>query len=318
MVTVMALDCAATRYPEPTAIVKPAPTLTSRARGALLGHAAGNALGVPTEFLATPERIADAFPGGLRDVIREDTPESPWDDDVAMAVIVAEELLDPEPDPREMARRWVRWMQEDGRGIGHWTRIALTHFASHDAPIRDARGQAGNGAVMRALPVALRTFRHPQALLSAACGIAALTHPDPRCVWSAAAVTVACSQLLQGRREFLPDVIQALQVNDAPAEVLEAVRRVPRERRTELPITGPEAGYTVHCMEIALWAAWHEPLLEEALVWLVNAGGDTDTNAAVAGGLLGARDGEDAVPRRWIEAVARHDHIGHLAEQLTR
>jgi ADP-ribosyl-[dinitrogen reductase] hydrolase len=316
MATAMALDCAATRYPEPTAIVKPGPTLTARARGALLGHAAGNALGVPTEFLGTPERIAAEFPGGLREVIRRDTPESPWDDDVAMTAIVAEELLGPEPDPRAMARRWVRWMEEDGRGIGHWTRTALTHFAQHDAPIRDAQGQAGNGAVMRALPVALRTFRQPRALLSGACGIAALTHPDPRCVWSAAAVTVACGQLLQERREFLPDVIEALQVNDAPAEVLEAVRRVPRARRGDLAVTGPAAGYTVHCMEIALWAAWHEPSLEDALVWLANAGGDTDTNAAVAGGLLGARDGEDAVPRRWVEQVARADYLAELAEKL--
>ena len=312
----MSLDCAARRYPEPTAIVKPALTSTARARGALLGHAAANALGVPTEFLMTPGRIAEAFPGGLRDVLRQDTPVSPWDDDVAMAMIVADELLRPEPDPRAIARRWVQWMEEDGRGIGVWTRTALDHFARNDAPIPDARGQAGNGAVMRTLPVALRTFRQPRALLSAACGIAALTHPDPRCVWSAAAVTVACGQLLQGRRDFLPDVIEALQVNEAPAEVLEAVRRVPSAKREELPITGPRAGYTVHCMEIALWAAHHERNLEEAVVWLVNAGGDTDTNAAVAAGLLGARDGEGAVPRRWVEAVARHEHIGSLAERL--
>ncbi|HSE28175.1 MAG TPA: ADP-ribosylglycohydrolase family protein [Gemmatimonadales bacterium] len=297
-------------------MVKPVPTLIERARGAMLGHAAGNALGVPTEFLLTPERIRAAFPGGLTEIRRADRPESPWDDDAAMAVVIAEELLRPEPDPREIARRWVRWMEQDGRGIGTWTRTALQYFSRHDAPIPDARGSAGNGAVMRTIPVALRTFREPRALLSAACGIAALTHPDPRCVWSAAAITVACGQLLQGRRDFLPDVVEALRVNDAPAEVLEAVRRVPRERRGDLPITGPAAGYTVHCMEIALWTAWHEPSLEAALVWLANAGGDTDTNAAVAGGLLGARDGEGMVPRRWVEQVARAAYLAELGERL--
>ncbi len=297
-------------------MVKPVPTLVERARGAMLGHAAGNALGVPTEFLGTPGAVAARFPGGVTDVLRQDRPESPWDDDVAMAVIVAEELLAPEPDPRAMARRWVRWMERDGRGIGTWTRTALGHFTLHDAPIADARGNAGNGAVMRTLPVALRTFRHPRTLLNAACGIAALTHPDPRCVWSAAAVTVACAQLLQDRRDFLPDVIEALRVNDAPAEVLEAVRRVPRERREDLALTGSASGYTVLCMEVALWAAWHEPSLESALLWLASAGGDSDTNAAVAGGLLGARDGEGAVPRRWVEAVARWEYLAELGERL--
>jgi ADP-ribosyl-[dinitrogen reductase] hydrolase len=297
-------------------MVKPAPTLLARARGVMLGHAAGNALGVPTEGLGTPEAIAARHPGGVTEILRADTPRSPWDDDVAMAVILAEELLRPGPDPREVARGWVRWMREDARGIGGWTAAALEYFDRHDAPVADAGGQAGNGAVMRTLPVALRTFRQPRALLSAACGLAALTHPDPRCVWSAAAVTVACGQLLQGRRDFLPDVIEALQVNEAPAEVLEAVRRVPRTRREDLRLTGPAAGYTVLCMEVGLWAAWHEPSLEGALAWLANAGGDTDTNAAVAGGLLGARDGEAAVPRRWVERVARADYLAELAERL--
>jgi ADP-ribosyl-[dinitrogen reductase] hydrolase len=297
-------------------MVKPAPTLVERARGAMLGHAAGNALGLPTEFLHTPAGIRAAFPGGLTEVRRQDGPGSPWDDDVAMAVIVAEELLAPEVDLRRMAHRWVRWMQEDGRGIGAWTAQALRHLERHDAPIGEAGGNAGNGAVMRTLPVALRFARQPGNLLAASAHVARLTHPDERAVWSAVGVAVAGAQLLRGRRDFLPDVIEALRVNDAPAEVLEAARRVPRERREDLPITGPAAGYAVHCMEIALWAAWHEPSLEAALVWLANAGGDTDTNAAVAGGLLGARDGEAAVPERWVRQVARWEYLGELGVRL--
>jgi ADP-ribosyl-[dinitrogen reductase] hydrolase len=297
-------------------MVKPAPTLAERARGAMLGHAAGNALGVPTEFLRTPERIAARFPGGVTEVGRQDRPESPWDDDVAMAVVIAENLLVPAPDLQRLARQWVQWMNEDGRGIGGWTTTALRHLERYDAPIADARGSAGNGAVMRTLPVALRFVHQPANLLSAAAHIARLTHPDERCVWSAVAVTVACAALLKGRRDFLPDVIEALRVNDAPGEVIEAVRRVPRVRREDLGITGPKAGYTVLCMEVALWTAWHEPSLEAALVWLANAGGDTDTNAAVAGGLLGARDGEAAVPRRWVEAVARREYLGELGARL--
>ena len=52
------------------------------------------------------------------------------------------------------------------------------------------------------------------------------------------------------------------------------------------------------------------------LLWLANAGGDTDTNGAVAGGLLGARDGEEAVPAGWISQVAKVDELRELAEQL--
>jgi ADP-ribosylglycohydrolase len=69
-------------------------------------------------------------------------------------------------------------------------------------------------------------------------------------------------------------------------------------------------------MEIALWTAQHEPNLERGLIWLASAGGDTDTNAAVAGGLMGARDGEEAIPSRWLDSIAQRDRLTALAERL--
>jgi ADP-ribosyl-[dinitrogen reductase] hydrolase len=295
---------------------RPEPSLAERARGSILGHAAGNALGVPTEFLGTPAAIEREFSGGLQEIRRRDTPNSPWDDDVAMAVHLAEELLEPEPDLERLTRRWVTWMEEDGRGVGGWTRTALLHFRVHGTPPAESGGQAGNGAVMRCLPLALRFFRQPANLIASTFHISSLTHPDPRCGWSAVGVNVAAACFLSGRRDFVGDVIEALRNNDAPIEVTEAVRRVPIMKREDLPITGGAQGYTVHCMQIALWAAYHEPELERALIWLANAGGDTDTNAAVAGGLLGARDGEGAVPERWVAEVARGAYLRELAERL--
>jgi ADP-ribosyl-[dinitrogen reductase] hydrolase len=169
---------------------------------------------------------------------------------------------------------------------------------------------------MRALPVALAARGSPRNLVAGTWHTAALTHPDERCTWSAVAVNVAAAELLAGRRDFLADVIEVLRVNEAPAELLAAVRRVPLERREELPIVGDRAWDAVTCAEIALWTAWHEPNLEEALIWLANAGGDTDTNAAVAGGLLGARDGEAAIPRRWLDALPETARLRTVAERL--
>jgi ADP-ribosylglycohydrolase len=130
------------------------------------------------------------------------------------------------------------------------------------------------------------------------------------------AVNVAAACFLNGRRDFIGDVLEVLRNNAAPQELIAAVRRVPMERREELPITGPAAGYVVHGVEIALWFAYHEPNLERGLIWLAGAGGDTDTNAAVAGGLMGARDGEQAVPARWIAALPDAARIGQLASRL--
>jgi ADP-ribosyl-[dinitrogen reductase] hydrolase len=292
------------------------PDLASRARGVLLGLAAGNALGVPVEFLATAERIASEYPAGLSEVVRRDRPESPYDDDLALALILGEWLADGELDLQRLAMRWVEWMRRDGRGIGVWTAKALEHIAIHGSPPASTGGQAGNGAVSRCLPVALATRGSPRNLVGGTYHTAALTHPDERCTWSAVAVNVTAACLLQGRRDFIPDVLEALRNNAAPDEVIAAVRRVPLEKRTDLKVAGPEAGYTVHCMEIALWCAYHEPNLERGLIWLVNAGGDTDTNAAVAGGLMGARDGAAAVPARWLASIPGTERISRLADRL--
>jgi len=297
-------------------MTRPPLSLGERARGALLGLAAGNALGVPTEFLGSSDAIRAAFPDGIRDIQPGSSAASPFDDDTAMTLLLAEELLEPQVNLERLAARWIEWMDADGRGIGVQTRAALQHIRTHGSPPAASGGQAGNGAVMRCLPVALATLGSATNLVSGSYHTAAITHPDDRCTWGAVAVNVAAAELLKGRRDFLADVLEVLRVNEAPPALLEAIRRVPLERREDLPVTGPEAGHAVHCVEIGLWFAWHEPNLERGLIWLANAGGDTDTNAAVAGGLMGARDGEAAIPDRWIAALPQVDRLRGLATRL--
>lgn len=297
-------------------MVKPVPTLAERARGMLLGHAAGNALGVPTEDLATAEAIAARWPGGVREIERRDTPASPWDDDVALGLILGEELLASPVDLRRIATRWSAWARTDGRGIGPQTRSALAHFEATGVPPADP-GRPSNGALSRTLPLALATLGSRRNLISGTWHIAALTHPDPRSAWAAVALNVAAARLLEGYRDFVPDVLEVLRANDAPAAVAEAVRRVPLERRESLPLDPASAGLAAATLEVALWFAWHEPNLERGVTWLAGAGGDTDTNAAVAGGLMGARDGERAVPARWVAALADPDRLCRLADSLT-
>src|SRR5256885_11174916 len=102
------------------------PQLISRARGALLGLVAGNQLGVPTEHLGTPEAIRKAFPNGVLD-LAPPPKNSPYDDDAAMALLLGESLLASRDfDAADVARRWVKWMKVDGRGIGLTTKRALT------------------------------------------------------------------------------------------------------------------------------------------------------------------------------------------------
>ncbi len=300
------------------------PQLVSRARGALLGLVAGNQLGVPTEHMGTPEAIRKAFPNGVVD-LAPPPKNSPYDDDAAMALLLGESLLASKGfDANDVARRWVKWMKVDGRGIGITTKRALTLIDRGKEPFEAGRlanqenpgRSAGNGSVMRCIPVALRYHDDPDRLIRVSSQQAAITHADERCTWGAAAVNLAARELLHGNIYFVDEVMHRIG-DRAPRVLREAIHRVPRERESDLPIArAGEAGYVVHCVEIAFWFVTHDRSLEEALIALAQAGGDTDTNAAVAGALLGARYGDIALPPRWINQVTGVQGIAQLAERL--
>jgi ADP-ribosyl-[dinitrogen reductase] hydrolase len=315
-----------TAPPAPTAGPAPEadPQLVTRARGALLGLVVGNQLGVPTEGLGTAEAIRAAFPQGVRDLAPPPT-GSPYDDDAAMTLLLAESLVQcGDFDVSDVAERWVQWMKRDGRGIGVTTQRALRLIERGMEPFEAGRlalsggAAAGNGAVMRCLPVALRYHDNPERLVRVSTQQAAITHADERCIWGAAAVNLAVRELVHGNPYFVDEVVHRLE-GAAPRPLLEAIRRVPWEAEGDLPLAVDGAyGFVVHCVEIAFWCAVHRPSLEEALIFLVEAGGDTDTNAAVAGALLGARDGEAGIPPRWLDQLGAAPRVAALAERLVQ
>jgi len=288
----------------------------------LLGLVVGNQLGVPTERLGSAKAIREAFPQGVRD-LAPSPKGSPFDDDAAMALLLAESLAARgEFDATDVAERWVKWMKIDGRGIGPTTQRALRLIERGAEPFeagrlaRSAGAAASNGAVMRCIPVAIRYHENVDKLVRVSTQQAAITHADERCTWGAAAVNLAARELLHGNPYFVEEVMHRLQ-GAAPRLLVEAIRRVPWEPESDLPIAVPgEHGYVVHCVEIAFWCAVHRPSLEEALIFLAEAGGDTDTNAAVAGALLGARDGEAGIPPRWLDQLGAAKGVSKLAERL--
>jgi ADP-ribosylglycohydrolase len=274
------------------------PQFITRARGALLAHAAGSKLTVSDDSVGAP---------------------------AALARLLGESLADRgELDAGDVTRRWIEWMERDGRGLGRTTRRALELIDSGVAPF-DAGGRArdleparppGSGAVVRCLPAALCFHDDADRLIRVATQQAALTHADPRCLWAAAAVALAARELLHGNPFFADEVLHRLR-DRAPRVVLDAVHRAPRIERSALPLGGSgEETDAVRCMEIALWFALHERSLEAALQFLAGAGGDASGNAATAGALLGARDGEAAIPHFWLKAIADASGLAALAERL--
>jgi ADP-ribosylglycohydrolase len=236
------------------------------------------------------------------------------DGTLALAAILAEELAAGQRDLRELAHRWVGWHAAHPGEIDPETGMALAHLARHDSPPSEAPGE-GSDPLARTLPVALATFRAPRVLVSATYHIAALTHPAPIVAWSAVAVNVALARYLLGKRDFVPDVIEALRGNDVPDELLAAVRRVPLPERA-VAGAGPTAfGRSLEDAVAALRLAYHEPVLPRGLPAMARPGPAAAGRAGLAGALLGARDGSAAIPGDWI-GVDDRVRMGALAERV--
>jgi ADP-ribosyl-[dinitrogen reductase] hydrolase len=292
--------------------------LVSRAKGCVLGLACGNLLGLPNEFKRSPpaEPVIDIDPAELG---------RPWDDDLAQAAVLAEALLRPGGfDVADFARRIGHWARTNGRGMGGQTRRVLELQARGLAPLAAARHvwessdrqAAGNGGVMRVAPVGLRHHGDSAELVRVAGLATGVTHCDPRCTHSASAVAAAVAALLHGEsaRTAALRTLDALPETDP--EFRHVVDVLPRLALDDLPIRTGGIGYTLTCAAVGLWAAEQEAPLEETLLAVTNAAGDADTNGAVAGALLGARFGVEALPERWLARVRDRAGLERLADAL--
>ncbi|GGJ18652.1 ADP-ribosylglycohydrolase family protein [Streptomyces brasiliensis] len=279
------------------------PPRIERAVGAVVGSAVGDALGAPFEF--GPEGAFSArFPRPGRG--GEMCGGGGWDpgeatDDTQMAVLVAESLLEHDGlEPSDVFRRFRRWAAAGPKDIGLQTEAVLASGEPWDTAaalhFRHSQRAAGNGALMRAAPSAVRfACLGRDGTMDAARRLAALTHGD-QAAWEGTAV-------------FHELVRVALDGGDPLAAVADALRAVhPDHRERYSVVLAPDwhpdlatefNGAVWPCLGSAVWALRTTSTYEEAVRAALDLGGDTDTVAAVTGGLAGAVHGIGAVPERW-------------------
>jgi ADP-ribosyl-[dinitrogen reductase] hydrolase len=293
-----------------------------RVAGVLLGQAAGDALGAGYEFTTPPPDAPIRMKGGGS--FRWEPGE--WTDDTQMAICVAESVSTGSLDPVEVARQFLDWYAGHPRDVGHQTSCALSRAKRPEDLAAKARechmenpDAAGNGSLMRTGPVALAYLGKPDRVAEAAREISSLTHAHPRCgdacvLWCLAidrAVSEGVFELAAGL-EWLPE-----ERRDFWAERI-------REAETLPPSGFKPNGYVVTALQAAWAAITQTPVpedepsryLPDALVAAVRIGDDTDTVAAIAGALLGARWGASAVPEGWTYAL--HGWPGYKASDLAR
>ena len=293
--------------------------LASRLSGAMWGLLVGDAVGVPYEFgPARPAAdVAFGAPGGPW---RQ--PAGTWSDDGALALALLDSLLPGTPGrghgtrtprfrPEDQGRRFLAWRDgtaytPDGDGrfdIGPTTAEALGRLADGVPALQAGPGgerSCGNGSLMRVLPLALALRDRPTGqLIRRAHEASRVTHGHPRCQVACAVYCVAVAGLLRG-----------LDPADALARALDACGRAYRRDRGHAAHLAALAELRAHEKRTgsgyvldSFWSAWDAFAgasgYADAVRRAVAYGNDTDTTAAIAGGLAGARWGWEAIPAEW-------------------
>jgi ADP-ribosyl-[dinitrogen reductase] hydrolase len=291
-----------------------------RACGVLLGTATGDALGAPYEFGPPrgPELEVAMVGGGSFG-----WEPGEWTDDTSMAIAIAEVAatgadLRQEQALDAIARRWHEWSQH-AKDVGVQTRSVLSQAGRHGISAQKARAKsaglhkltgrtAGNGSLMRTAPLALAYLDDEAALVEAARAVSELTHYDPE---AGDACVLWCLAIRHAILSGLLDARIGLRHIDADRQDLWAQRLDAAENSRPSDFTNN--GWVVEALQAAWSAIATTPIPQDdpakrvfrvdhlrlTLDAAVRGGNDTDTVAAIAGGLLGAAYGASAVPADW-------------------
>jgi ADP-ribosylglycohydrolase len=282
-------------WPVRDATVRDAAML-SRAQGCLLGQFAGDSLGSLVEFQSAAE-IKRSYSGGVRVLSDGGT----WNtlagqptDDSEMALMLARSIvLEGRVSAEAAARAYVWWYNTGPFDIGNTTRAALAPLAAGRDKQANRESQA-NGALMRISPLGVFGAEPGHARDDAA-----ITHPNPICQDANAVFASAIAFAIRsgaGAAQVYAHARGTATHADVITVLDTAAHAAPESYTRNM-------GWVLVALQNAFWQLLHAETFEDGVVATVMAGGDTDTNAAIAGALLGAVHGREAVPRQWRNQV---------------
>ena len=281
-----------------------------RAVGALLGLAAGDAVGAAIEFSPKPRFavLDDMAAGGPHGLAR-----GQWTDDTAMALALADSLAAaPNLNPADLMQRFLDWRDTGAYSctgtcfdIGNATRAALERFRRTGEPLAGSAdpAAAGNGALMRLAPVAIRHWRDREALQAAAALQTRTTHGSPATLANSAVFADLLADTIAGAS--LPELL----ASPAAQRIEGGWRGLHRDA-----VEG--SGWVVRSLQAAVWAVSRTTNFRSAVLLAANLGDDADTTAAIAGQLAGAIYGAAGIPSEWLAALAWHGRLEGAAASL--
>ncbi|KAJ9606940.1 hypothetical protein H2200_008951 [Cladophialophora chaetospira] len=331
-------------------------TLASRIKGAIYSLAVFDALGSSFEFKPRGSFEQLTTGATMLPNDNFDLPPGCFTDDTSMALCLAHSLLDNDGRSNvvDQVKRYIDWwsngyMSSTGEyfdigvstesALGIWQDLLLSGQKQDAPPIEETYHAileritkefshekfCGNGSLMRILPAALIASNKLDAI-KLAQESSFPTHPHPRCVHACMIYASLVQEALQGasKKELAIRLSESI---NSPSDISDTsldpvlTARIKKyhsledwQRTTAKSIRS--TGYVVDTLEASLWAFFTTNTLEEAAIRAVNLGDDSDTVAAITGGLAGAFHGFNAIPANWLQSMHKEALLAEVAQKL--
>jgi len=305
--------------------------LKEKLKAGIIGHIVGDALGVPVEFKSRKE-LRENPVQKMRSYGTYNQPAGTWSDDSSLTLCLLDSLSDGY-NLDDQADKFIDWLynaywtaRNETFDVGNTTRDSISNLQDGMNPTEAGAGgerDNGNGSLMRILPLAFylhnKDFKKRFKLTEEA---SSLTHSHPRSILGCYIYLDFALRLIEGKdlerayletKEHVKDFI----ISEPYKPQLEYYSRIINQDISKFEESEiRSSGYVVHSLEAVFWVLLSTNSYREAVLKAVNLGEDTDTIAAITGGLAAIHYGFRAIPDDWIEELARKEDIFTLLDQF--
>lgn len=308
---------------------------------ALLGVAIGDAVGVPFEFRSR-DQMKKHPAKGMVGYGTYNQMAGTWSDDSSLTFCLAEALLKTYS-LKEISELFIKWKHQaywSARGevfdIGITTSKAIERLRQiiERGNIEELKKQKyygdeydnGNGSLMRIIPLLFFIKGKPiKEQFEIVWEVSALTHRHIRAAMSCMIYLKLAEKLLEGKEktiayaEMRNEVLSFWNEMEFSEKEREHFKRLIQNDIRQTSIDELKSGgYVIEVLESSIWFFLNRDSYEETILSIINIGHDTDTSAAIAGGLAGIYYTQKGMPEYWVASIARMEDIMDLGERLYR
>ena len=307
-------------------------------RDGVMGLVVGDALGVPVEFKSRLELTQNPVEN-MRAYGTFHQPAGTWSDDSSMVLATIDSLKDGY-NPEDIMKKFVRWIR--WAAYTPFDKVFDKGIASNDAIVRymkkgkiagcNGERDNGNGSLMRILPICLYAYElqkknnlADEDVIDMIHEVSALTHAHIRSLVACGLYFFIVRSIIDGGNNLrgclqngLDDGFAFYRADAANLTELNHYSRIcDLNKFADTDVNDIKStGYVVASLEAALWCLVNTENYKDCMLKAVNLGNDTDTVAAIAGGLAGLFYGYDGIPQDWLDVIQKRDWIENLLIQI--